>query len=82
MGTPLFFLFIPTLAMDEQRVALDCLVMQYELLYNSLGKHKAEHDPRLIRLEREIRKCTAECNDVMIKCPRVVGGRWFFGLHD
>ena len=78
-----FFSFISTPAMeDEQRVALDVLVMQYELLYDSLGQKKAMHDPRLIRLEREIRKCTAECNDVMIKCPRVVGGRWFFGLHD
>ena len=78
-----FFSFISTLAMeDEQRVALDVRVTQYELLYASLGHEKAMHDPRLIRLEREIRKCTAECNDVMIKCPRVVGGRCFFGLHD
>lgn len=67
---------------DEQRVALDRLVMQYELRYHALGPKRVAFDLGLIDLERQIRKCTAECNDVMIKCPRVVGGRWFFGLHD
>ncbi len=82
-GQARVFSFISTLAMeDEQRLELDALVSQFELLYASLGHEKAMHDPRIARLEREIRKYTAECNDVMIKCPRVVGGRWFFGLHD
>lgn len=63
---------------DEQRVALDVLVTQYELLYDSLGQKKAMRDPRLIRLEREIRKCAAACNDPVTEFAQVVNGLWFF----
>lgn len=67
---------------DEQRVALDVLVMQYELLYASMDWVKTIHDPRLIYLERKIRRRAAACNDPAIESARVVGGLWYFGPND
>lgn len=63
---------------DEQRVALDVLVMQYELLYGSMDWVKTLHDPRLIYLEREIRRRAAACNDPATEFAQVVNGLWFF----
>lgn len=78
-GQALFFSFISTLAMeDERRVKLDRLVMQYELLYDLLGQKKAMHDLELIDLERKIRECAAACNDPATEFAQVVNGLWFF----
>ena len=63
---------------DEQRVKLDRLVMQYELLYASMDWVKTLHDPRLVYLEREIRRCAAACNDPATEFAQVVNGLWFF----
>lgn len=67
---------------DEQRVALDCLVMQYELRYYALGPKRVAFDLGLIDLERQIRERAAVCNDPAMKAARLVDGLWYFGPND